>query len=136
MSDQAEIERDMAARFQGAVGQEGTGKTKYTERIPGPYNDMLDATRERLRGIDFSFVYGIGGGDQVDRGRTRRVSSAELDEILARSMAAFDVMYGKGIRKFGKSRPLPSDDTIECTDYTELPEEQLLLPSGEEAEDG
>lgn len=72
---------DQYARIQGAVGHEGTGKTRH------------DGRTIRWPGIDFAFVYGIG--DPVDW----------------------------------------PDNLIECTDYHELPPEQLLLPPGEEAED-
>lgn len=66
---------------------------------------------------------------QEGTGRTRRVT---LDEILAQSMDNFGAMYGKTyVHGFGKSRPFPSDDVIECTEYRELPPEQLLLPPGE-----
>ncbi len=100
--DQAEIERDMAVRFQGAVGREGTGKTRYSGRLPrGLRDDMMESIGlglAALHMIDFLPAWAIG--DQVDG------------------------------PPFGKSRPFPADDAIECTDYTELPEEQLLLPSG------
>ncbi len=105
MSDQGELEHRTAAHLQGAVGQEGTGKTRYTGRPSRKLqDDMMQSIGlglAALHMIDFLPAWAIGG-DQVDG------------------------------PPFGKSRPFPADDAIECTDYTELPEEQLLLPSGEE----
>lgn len=106
----AELERRTLAHMTNVRGQEGTGRTRYTERVPGPYNDMPDEARYALRFqhdgerrafrlVDFSFAYG----------RTP-------------AWAVGDMVDG----------PLPADDTIECTEYRELPPEQLLLPSGEE----
>lgn len=97
MSDQAELERRAGEYLQGAVGREGTGKTKYSGRLPDGLRDhMMDGIRlgrAAMYGIDFGFAYGIG--DPVDW----------------------------------------PDNLIECTDYTELPPEQLFLTAGEEVED-
>ncbi len=105
MSDQAELERRAGKYLQGTEAwQEGTGKTKYSGRLPsGLHDDMMESIalgRAALRMIDFCHAWAIG-----------------------------DPVNGP---PFGKVRPFPTDDNlIECADYTELPEppeEQLLLP--------
>lgn len=112
--DQAELERRAGEylQVQGAVGSEGTGKTRYGGRLPDGLRD------EMMEGIALG------------------VAALQHMVDFLPDWAIGDPVDGP---PFGKVRPFPTDDNlIECTDYHELPElppEQVLLPPVEEAED-
>ncbi len=77
-----------------------------------------------------------GKGRTKYSGRLPRGLHDDMMESIALGRAHlrlidFSFPYGIGDQVDG----LPDEDAIECTDYTELPPEQLLLPPGEEAED-